>query len=84
MYTYTYVIQALNKLSVYMGVTQGSVLGPLLFNGYCLRLARVIEKHNIALHMYADDTQLYMEPRGRNIRLARINACIENKIMAMC
>ena len=29
--------------------------------------------------MYADDTQLYMEPRDRNNRIARINACIEDK-----
>ena len=60
------------------GVPQGSVLGPLLFNGYYLPLTRVIEKHIIAFHMHADDTLLYLDfdPRDENISIARIIACI--------
>ena len=67
-----------NPVTSLHGVPQGSVLGPLLFNGYCLPLARVIEKHHIAFHMYADDTQLYLDfdPRDKNSSIARINACI--------
>ena len=62
------------------------MLGLLLFNGYCLPLARVIEKHNIAFHMYADDTQLYLDfdPRDKNSSIARLNACIKDVKMWLC
>ena len=36
--------------------------------------------------MYADDTQLYLDldPRDKNISIARINACIEDTKMRLC
>ena len=45
----------------HFGVPQGSVLGPFLFCLYTTSISQMINTHDGSHHMYADDTQVYIE-----------------------
>ena len=43
------------------GVPQGYVIGPFLFCLYTTSLSQIITTHDVSHHMFADDTQVYLE-----------------------
>ena len=46
---------------LHFGIQQGSLLGPFLFCLYTTSISKIITTHDVSHHMYADDTQVYIE-----------------------
>ena len=48
-------------LDLHFGVPQGSALCPFLFCLYTTLISQIITTHDVSHHMFADDTQVYIE-----------------------
>ena len=63
------------------GLPQGSIVGPGSFKIYIIPIGRIISKHHIQYHMYADDIQLFLsfnpsDSSSIQSALSRLSACI--------
>ena len=63
-------------------VPQRSVLGPVIFTLYTALIQRIIRKHRVKHHKYADAIQLYVKydpavPGARDEAIRRLEACIK-------
>jgi len=59
------------------GVSQESVLEPVLFFVYCADVIAIARRHGLEVHSYADDTQLYFhaDPSAVDSNVQKLVTC---------
>jgi exonuclease III len=61
-----------------IGFPQGSNIGPCGFKIYSKPLVKIAQKHRVSIHLYADDTQLYLgfDPAEAEIAVRAMEECL--------
>ena len=70
-----------NPKNLPFGVPQGSDLGPIEFIIYSSPIAKIVRQYGLNVHLYADDTQIYISfnlqnPNEAETTMAQVEACI--------
>ena len=84
-------------LNTVYGIPTGSVLGPIIFTIYPSPFGKIARKYNVEIHIYADDTQLYIYfkmkvPSSQLEALMILQSCVSeikscmacNKYLVVC
>ena len=68
-----------SRSPVVQGVPLRSVLGPILFLLYVADLLKLIKRHQLVPHAYADNNQIYgfCRPSSVNCLADKVSACID-------
>jgi len=71
--------------SVFCGIPQRSVLGPIFFIMYALYLMTIIERHGLLPHLFTDDTQVYgrCSLSGMDDLADRVSPCTDEILCCM-
>ena len=66
------------KMPLETGFPQGSRVGPFGFKPLTKPLTKIAKKYDVSIHLYADDTQLYIafDPSDMETALATLELCI--------
>ena len=69
-----------NPVLLDCGIPQGSLIGPNFYPLYVAPVFGIARQHGIAMHMYADDTQLYLDfnPSEYQTAKIRMESCIQD------
>lgn len=71
------------KCPLDFGLPQGSIVGLVSFSIYTIPIGRIIRKHGLSYHLYADDMQLYtsFDPSSQSsidLALSTLASCISD------